>query len=253
MPIGKDLTGEIVNVQRKILAEEINPDVTKVPQLWCLYKEVQDFYNDGMRVRPMISRCFGPRTTGAMSAVCPAPRNGMRTGGAGIYYHFDYHGGPRSYQWINTSPISKIWDQMSLAKQYGADRIWIVNVGHFKGYEFPLGILHEPRLGHQPVDQYQPQRIHPALGAPANSAPPMPMDIADIIDQYTKYNGRRKPELLDAEHLQPGSTTRKPSAWWRTTRPSRAKAEEIHGAAASGDDRTLFTNWSCSRPKPAPN
>ena len=24
-------------------------------------------------------------------------------------------------------PISKIWEQMSLAKQYGADRIWIVN------------------------------------------------------------------------------------------------------------------------------
>ena len=26
---------------------------------------------------------------------------------------------------------------MTLAKQYGADRIWIVNVGHFKGYELP--------------------------------------------------------------------------------------------------------------------
>ena len=64
--------------------------------------------------------------------------NGKRSGGAGVYYHFDYHGGPRSYQWINTSPIPKIWDQMSLAKQYGADRIWIVNVGHFRGYEIPI-------------------------------------------------------------------------------------------------------------------
>ena len=27
---------------------------------------------------------------------------------------------------------------MRLAKQYGADRIWIVNVGHFKGYELPM-------------------------------------------------------------------------------------------------------------------
>ena len=68
----------------------------------------------------------------------PTAEERKRSGGAGIYYHFDYHGGPRSYQWINTSPIPKIWDQMSLAKQYGADRIWIVNVGHFKGYEFPL-------------------------------------------------------------------------------------------------------------------
>ena len=50
MPIGKDLTEQIVGVQRNILAEEMNPDPTKVPQLWCLYKEVQDFYNAGMRV-----------------------------------------------------------------------------------------------------------------------------------------------------------------------------------------------------------
>jgi hypothetical protein len=28
----------------------VNPDLTKVPQMWCLYKEVQDFYNDGLRV-----------------------------------------------------------------------------------------------------------------------------------------------------------------------------------------------------------
>ena len=49
-PIGQGLTGEIVNVERKILAEEVNPDLTQVPQLWCLYKEVQDYYNDGLRV-----------------------------------------------------------------------------------------------------------------------------------------------------------------------------------------------------------
>ena len=27
---------------------------------------------------------------------------------------------------------------MTLAKEYGADRIWIVNVGHFKGLEIPI-------------------------------------------------------------------------------------------------------------------
>lgn len=68
----------------------------------------------------------------------PTAEERKRSGGAGIYYHFDYHGGPRNYQWLNTSPLPKIWDQMSLAKQYGADRIWIVNVGHFKGYELPM-------------------------------------------------------------------------------------------------------------------
>ena len=35
----------------------------------------------------------------------PTAEERKRSGGAGIYYHFDYHGGPRSYQWMNTSPI----------------------------------------------------------------------------------------------------------------------------------------------------
>ena len=43
------LLEKIVDVQRQILREEVNPDVTKVPQLWCLYKEVQEFYEAGMR------------------------------------------------------------------------------------------------------------------------------------------------------------------------------------------------------------
>ena len=51
------------------------------------------------------------------AALAPGAVTAQRSGGAGVYYHFDYHGGPRSYQWINTNPIAKIWDQMSLAKQ----------------------------------------------------------------------------------------------------------------------------------------
>src|SRR5208283_1844060 len=68
------LLGKIVEVQRKIIAEEMNPDVTKVPQLWCLYKEVQDFYNAGMRVPDDVTLLW-PRTTGATFAACQPPRN----------------------------------------------------------------------------------------------------------------------------------------------------------------------------------
>jgi hypothetical protein len=128
---------KIVDVQRKMINEEINPDITKVPQLWCLYKEVQEYYNAGMRVPDDVTLLWAEDNWGNIRRL-PSREERNRQGGAGIYYHFDYHGGPRSYQWINTNPTPKIWDQMTLAKQYGADRIWIVNVGHFKGYEFPL-------------------------------------------------------------------------------------------------------------------
>ncbi len=131
------LLEKIVADQRSILTDVVNPDITKVPQVWCLYKEVMDYYNAGMRVPDDVTLLWAEDNWGNVRRL-PTAEERKRSGGAGIYYHFDYHGAPRSYQWLNTTPISKIYDQMSLAKQYGADRVWIVNVGHFKGYELPL-------------------------------------------------------------------------------------------------------------------
>jgi hypothetical protein len=188
------LLEKIVNVQREIIAQEINPDVTKVPQLWCLYKEVQDYYKAGMRVPDDVTLLWAEDNWGNVRRL-PTAEERKRSGGAGIYYHFDYHGGPRSYQWINTNPVPKIWDQMSLSKQYGADRIWIVNVGHFKGYEFPMEYFldlawNTGRLTSENINDYTRHWAAREFGEEFAD------EIADIVTLYTKYNGRRKPELL---------------------------------------------------------
>ncbi len=188
------LLERIVKVQRAIIAEEVNPDVTKVPQMWCLYKEVQDFYNAGMRVPDDVTLLWAEDNWGNVRRL-PSADERKRSGGAGVYYHFDYHGGPRSYQWINTNPIPKIWDQMSLAKQYGADRIWIVNVGHFRGYEFPIEYFlnlawNTDRWTNENTDEFT------RLWAKREFGSQHADEIAEIISRYTKYNGRRKPELL---------------------------------------------------------
>lgn len=195
-PIGKDLTGEIVKVQRQILAEEINPDLTKVPQMWCLYKEVQGFYDEGMTVPDDVTLLWADDNWGDVRRL-PTASERERSGGAGIYYHFDYHGGPRSYQWINTSPIAKVWDQLSLAKQYGADRIWIVNVGHFKGYEFPMEFFMNlawdtSRWTNDNLGEYTRMWAAREFGQAFSD------EIAEVIAKSTKFNGRRKPELVDA-------------------------------------------------------
>jgi hypothetical protein len=127
----------------------------------------------------------------------PTAGERQRSGGAGIYYHFDYHGGPRSYQWINTSPIAKIWDQMSLAKQYGADRIWIVNVGHFKGYELPTEYFLSLAWDTTRWTNDNTRDFTRAWAA-REFGPEHADAIADIVADYTRYNGRRKPELLAA-------------------------------------------------------
>lgn len=194
--LGKELTEEVIGTQRHILAEEMNDDLTKVPQMWCLYKEVMSYYREGLKVPDDVTLLWAEDNWGNVRRL-PTAEERHRPGGAGIYYHFDYHGGPRSYQWINTSPIPKIWDQMSLAKEYGADRIWIVNVGHFKGYEFPLEFFmrfawNTDRWTNEHLDEYT------KLWAEREFGPEHAEEIAQIISTYSRFNGRRKPELLDA-------------------------------------------------------
>ena len=185
---------KIVDIQRRMIAGELNRDVTKVPQMWCLYKEVQDYYHAGMRVPDDVTLLWAEDNWGNVRRL-PTAEERIRSGGAGVYYHFDYHGGPRSYQWINTSPIPKIWDQMSLAKQYGADRIWIVNVGHFRGYEVPMEYFLS--LAYD-TDAHTSDGLSEwtTQWAARQFGPEHAQEIAEIISAYTRFNGRRKPELL---------------------------------------------------------
>jgi hypothetical protein len=192
---GMALTEKIVAAQRKMLAEEVNPDVTEVPQLWSLYKEVQEYYEGGLRVPDDVTLLWAEDNWGNLRRL-PTPEERKRSGGAGIYYHFDYHGGPRSYQWLNTSPLPRIWEQMSLAKQYGADRIWIVNVGHFKGYELPTEYFlslgwNTARWSGDNVNEFT------RLWAEREFGVQYAREAAAIVATYTKYNARRKPELLE--------------------------------------------------------
>jgi hypothetical protein len=190
-----DLLEKIVGVQRKIIAEEVNPDVTKVPQMWCLYKEVQSYYEQGLRVPDDMTLLWSDDNWGNIRRL-PTAEERKRPGGAGIYYHFDYVGDPRSYKWLNTNPLPKIWEQMNLAYQYGADRIWIVNVGDLKPMELPIDFF--MRLAWNPdaipkeqIAEFTRQWARQQFG-PEHADP-----IADILSKYAKYNGWRKPEELE--------------------------------------------------------
>ena len=66
------------------------------------------------------------------------PKEKTHAAGYGMYYHLDYHGDPISYEWINSTPLTAIWEQMTIAYEQGVRQVWIVNVGDLKGNEFPL-------------------------------------------------------------------------------------------------------------------
>jgi hypothetical protein len=187
----------IIADQRQILAEEMKTDPTRIPQLWALYTEVQRFYEHGMRVPDDVTLLWTDDNIGNLRRL-PTPEERNRGGGAGIYYHIDMHGGPFAYQWINTSPFPKIWEQMNLAHQYGANRIWIVNVGDLKPLELPIEFF--LRLAWSP-SAWPKEKIgeYTRRWAEREFGPEHAAEIADIVSQYANYNGWRKPEVIAPE------------------------------------------------------
>jgi hypothetical protein len=188
------LLEKIVSDQRAMIAKHINPDVSKVPQLWALYKEVQEYYEHGMRVPDDVTLLWCDDNWGNIRRL-PTPEERKRSGGAGVYYHFDYVGGPRNYKWINTNPLPKIWEQMNLAWHYGADRIWIVNVGDLKPMEVPIEFFlrmawNPEAMPKEKIAGYQVRWAEREFGKEHAA------EIADIVSKFAKYNGWRKPELV---------------------------------------------------------
>jgi hypothetical protein len=190
------LLERIVKDQRQILEDVTKKPASSTPQLWALYKEVQDYYDKGMRVPDDVTLLLCDDNWGNIRKL-PRLTDKPRKGGYGIYYHFDYVGGPRNYKWLNTNPIPRVWEQMHLAYEYNVRDIWIVNVGDIKPMEFPISFWFDyawnpEKIGADDLKKYTENWAAEQFG-PSHAA-----EIADIISTYSKYNGRRKPELLDA-------------------------------------------------------
>lgn len=190
------LLEKIVADQRKILEEVTGKPASSIPQSWALYKEVQDYYDKGMRVPDDVTLLLCDDNWGNLRKL-PKITDAPRKGGYGIYYHFDYVGGPRNYKWVNTNPIPRVWEQMHLAYEYGVRDIWIVNVGDIKPMEFPISFFLDYAWNPTLIKATDVQQYTEDWAA-AQFGRQHAKEIADILAKYAKYNGRRKPELLDA-------------------------------------------------------
>ena len=188
------LLEQIVAAQRNIIADVSQTNAAEVPQLWALYKEVQEYYEKGMRVPDDVTLLWCDDNWGNLRRV-PPPEDRRRAGGAGIYYHLDYVGGPRNYKWVDSISLPRMQEQMNLAHAYGANQIWIANVGHLLHVQLPteffLTFAWNPKQW--PGDKVSEfTRLWTEREFGAQYATP----IADIALSFTKNNMRRKPELL---------------------------------------------------------
>lgn len=194
----KQLMEGIIADQREIIAS-VHDEASRSPQMWALYKEVKELYDAGLEVPDDVIMLWGDDNWGNIRRL-PTIEESKRSGGAGIYYHFDYVGGPRSYKWIATVPIEKTWEQMSKAYHYQANKVWLVNVGDLKPMEYLIEFFLE--IAWQP-EQFNAENLSDYTRAFNQNIFKVAYheEMDQVLATYLKFNGRVKPELLNAVDL----------------------------------------------------
>ena len=134
----------IVADQRRIIEEVTGKPASETPQIWALYKEVQDYYDHGMKVPDDVTLLFADDNWGQIRRL---PTGALdRKGGYGVYYHFDYVGAPRNYKWLDTVQIEKTWQQMDLAYARGAQSALDRECRRHQARRIPAELLHGSRV-----------------------------------------------------------------------------------------------------------
>jgi hypothetical protein len=195
------LLERIVADQRTIIADVTGRPASATPQVWALYKEVQDYYDQGMKVPDDVTLLFSDDNWGQIRRLPTGDRD--RSGGYGIYYHFDYVGGPRSYKWLANTQVQKTWQQLDLAYRRGVKQLWVVNVGDVKPMEMPIDFF--MKMAWNP-DAMTPEALaaYPETWGRALFGPAHGGQIGRIADDYARLAARRKPELVDADSFPLG-------------------------------------------------
>ncbi|MBM0130691.1 glycosyl hydrolase 115 family protein [Segatella copri] len=189
------LMTNIINDQRKIIADVTGKKASETPQVWALYKEVLDYYDKGMKVPDDVTLLLCDDNWGNVRRV-PNAKERKHKGGWGLYYHVDYVGAPRNSKMLNVTPVQNPWEQLTLAYENGIDRLWILNVGDLKPMEYPISQFMD--MAWNP-HKYSVNNItrHTRNWCAQQFGESQADEAARILNLICKYNGRCTPEMLD--------------------------------------------------------
>ena len=206
-----DYIKDVVTTQNKLIKETISEDLDSVPRMIAIYKEVEKYFHgdenaEGLKHWDGLDgiTCMLCEDNFGNLRTLPEEWHRERKGGWGMYYHFDYHGDPISYEWINSTHIARTCEQMSQAYDYGIREIWIVNVGDLKPQEFPLSYFLDlaydiDKWGQENENAVKEYTEHfvdvnfPTFDAAQKKT------TYNLLEGYTRLNYTRKPEALNPD------------------------------------------------------
>lgn len=211
-----NLLRDVIKTQNRLIRENVNPNLEEVPRMLALYKEVEPFFYGTKDTPGLIN---SEELEDVILMLCDDNHGNLRTlpteemrnhkGGYGMYYHFDYHGGPISYEWINSSYLPKIWEQMSMAYDFGVRDLWIVNVGDISTQEYPLSFFLDlaydfDKWGTEAInttDIYTRKWIQKQFEGVLDDG--QQQKVYELLTGYTRIAYKRRPEHMNADVYHP--------------------------------------------------
>jgi hypothetical protein len=100
------------------------------------------------------------------------------------------------YKWLDTIQLQKTYEQMKLAKDRDADRIWIVNVGDIKPSEIALSHWFDIAYDMDSYDETSVPEWTRGWAA-RNFGAEHAQAIADVVDEYGSLASMRKYEWIE--------------------------------------------------------
>ncbi len=203
-----DLLETIISDQREMLKSVLKKDISDIPQAFVPYKEVLEIYKNGAQIPEDVTLIWPDDNHGYIRQLSNEKER-LRSGGAGVYYHISYWGRPHDFLWLESVPVSLIWEEMNKAYQTNAKDIWIVNVGDIKsneiGTSFFLDMAWNP-------DQFSPETLNSYYNtfAELQFGKEHATEIGKLLCNYFQLGFSRKPEHMGYNQVYPNTEIQNP-------------------------------------------
>lgn len=211
-----ELLRDVIREQNRLIGKYVNESLDMVPRLFVLFSEVDAFFYGDEQTAGIMG---DPELDGVTIMLCDDNFGNVRSmptkemldhkGGYGLYYHLDFHGGPHSYEWTNSSYLPKMWEQLTMAYEYGIQEVWIANVGDIALQEYPLSYFLDMAYDMDAWGEASPNRteeytkrwVHAQFNRSFSEEDQR--IIHNILDSYTHLNHNRKPEIMNSKVYHP--------------------------------------------------
>jgi hypothetical protein len=225
---GSDVTLDVLEKifadQREMLEKWVNSDVTKVPQVLIPYTEVLELYNKGLKVPDDVIICWPDDNFGNIRQL-PNNKEQERSGGSGIYYHFQWlNGATNSYTWLCTTPPALIGYEMKKAYDFNVKKLWVVNVGDIKPAEIDIEFFMQLAWDVSSRDNHNTHEFLRQWATREFGSEFAPQ-IADIMRKHYELGYARRPENM----LMYNNPSKEQLGWWVFPKDDYENMAKYHG------------------------